>query len=809
MKKILFLAFAFLLAGMPTLTQASTSTQSVIFSEVAWAGSSLSNSDEWLELSNVSSQSIDISGWQIEGASTTALTIPNETSLKPYSTYLISNYDETHENSSLNRTPNFTSTSVSLSNSKLGLILKDNSGAEVDVAGNAGAPFAGGTGNSGGADDGQFSSMVRRGNGLGGSEPEAWESSVASNGFKTGLSELGTPGSLESWFAQTVLEPQQEVETPELEPTPAEETPTTQPEPETEKLSTKEVIAEDIYDSTVVSLQINEFVSSPEAGMPEWIELVNRSTEPVNTVGWTVEDSTGKQTPLPETDVKPIEYLVIENPLAKLNNSGDSIILRNPDGVIVDKVEYGTEKIPAPKTGSSMIRNVYKGFVETFIPTPGDHNKLVETKPETTPPVVESEAQQIQTVIIPEMSPTAANVQTAEVAVNAANIKLSEIYPNTLGQDEKEEYIKLFNFGETRMFLKGWSIQDASGKTFTFKTEVINPNSELTVKRSDSKITLNNTSETVQLLDPNGLLVDQKTYENAKQGAKIVLTNGQWIWTGDNQTNESKTLPNNSSATTSSNKSVGTTQRSTSTYNSVLIETAKSLPDDSKVTLTGHATVGEKVMSSQTLYMNDETGGIQVYKNDAVFPDVSEGQKIQVSGVLSTSRGERRVKLTGEQSIVLDDELVSPSFTALNSLDSIESRVGSLVQVNGIVVSRTNSLALLEDTSNDWTIAFSDGANIDPTVFSSGTTVAVTGILTRVGDSYKIKPRSMNDVTVKEVEQNQVVAGTSGIDKNNNTQTLFGYAILGGVALVLTGLWMLRNRKSIKNNYGQEPAYSA
>lgn len=814
--KIFLLAFTLLLAGSPALTQASTSTQTVIFSEVAWAGSSLSNSDEWLELSNIGSQKVDISGWLIEGASSSPLTVPNETVLEPYSTYLISNYDETHENSSLNRTPNFTSTSLSLSNSKLNLVLKNSSGSEVDVAGNAGTPFAGGTGNTGGSNDGQFSSMVRRSNGLAGSEIEAWESSVVSNGFKDGSTELGTPGSLESWFTQT--QPETETETPNSEPEPE---PTPEPEQnafdKTESLpdeqasdsTEEETTTEDIYETVVISLQINEFVSTPLSGEFEWIELINRSTESVNTKGWTIEDSTGKQTALTETDLKPIEYLVIEKPLAKLNNSGDSIILRNPDGVIVDKVEYGTKSIPAPKAGSSLIRNVYKGFIETFAPSKGDHNKFVAKEDVVVAETITTELVEVienNESQIPKLSETATKVQTAETLQVATEIKLSEIYPNTLGQDETEEYIKLFNFGTKQVPLQGWSVQDASLKTFTFKDGVINPNSELTLSRPTSKITLNNTSETVRLFNPNGSLVDEQTYENAKQGSKLILTNGQWLWSGNSPKNESSPLQNNQTPKASSNKSVGTSSRTTSTFSSLLIQDAKLLKDETKVTINGYATVANNIFSTRTFYVKDSTGGIQIYKHDAILPEIQEGQKVKVSGILSTSRGERRVKVTGLESIVLEDEYEFIHETELDSLDNLENHIGNLVKVSGIVLSRTDRLALLEGNSNDWTIEFTEGTNIDPTVFSSGKTVEVTGILIRLDESFKVRPRSINDIEVKEVEaeQNQPIA-TSGSTDDSGGQTA-GYVILISTLLLISGFWLARKIK--KQSYAQKPAYS-
>jgi DNA/RNA endonuclease YhcR with UshA esterase domain len=781
-KKIFLAVLALLLVAAPSATNASQTKQTVIFSEIAWAGSSLSNSDEWLELSNVSNEQVDISGWNLTGASKDPLSIPNDTVLEPYSTYLISNYDKAHENTTLERPSNLSTPSLSLSNSKFSLVLKDNNDSQVDSAGNGKAPFVGGVDKSGESNDGRFTSMVRRAGELNGTLNSSWEAATASTGFKSTSTELGTPGTLEPHF--------QKVET----------------KTETEN---KETADTTFTAPTKVSLKINEFVSSPEKDEPEWIELVNRSTESVSTAGWTIEDSTGKQTPVPEVNLGPVEYLVIENPLAKLNNSGDSVILRNPNGDVVDAVDYGTEKIPAPKTGASMIANVYSGFVETYKPTPGDHNK--QTKKEDIKKVESDTAPKTDETTLapaPKKSPTAATVKTAEKVNSSADVKLVELYPNTLGQDEKEEYVKLHNFGKSTISLNGWSIQDASGKTFTLNDVSIQPNKDLSINRTVSKITLNNSGDVVTLIDSNDSLVDSQSYEKAKKGAKLILTNNEWVWTGDSKKNEPSTLQNDSSTKTSGTpKSTKASNGTTSTYSSVLVKEAKQMKDESKVTLSGYAIVGDNVMSSRTFYLSDETGGVQIYKHDASLPEIKEGQKVEVSGILSTSRNERRVKLTGDQSVTLSDEYSIIEKINLTSSENLEKNVGNLVSVSGIVLSRTNRLVLLEDSSNDWTVELEEGSNIDPTIFQSGSTVDVTGVLTQYDNSFKIKPRSMNDVSVKEVETEQnAIAGTTGIDKSNDDNTIYGYALLTSALLLISGFYLWQRKKT--NLYGTQPSYS-
>ena len=95
------------LAGPMRVQAESGAPLSVVFSEVAWAGSSMSNADEWIELYNTREETVDMSGWIVQGAATGGgdLTIPDTTIIQPHSTFLIANYATTHDNSALRNEP--------------------------------------------------------------------------------------------------------------------------------------------------------------------------------------------------------------------------------------------------------------------------------------------------------------------------------------------------------------------------------------------------------------------------------------------------------------------------------------------------------------------------------------------------------------------------------------------------------------------------------------------------------------------------------------------------------------------------------
>jgi hypothetical protein len=105
---------------------------------------------------------------------------------------------------------------------------------------------------------------------------------------------------------------------------------------------------------------INELMYAPDTkmGHPEWIELYNRSTEPIELTGYRIVDSSGRECKLPEnTFIRPLSYLVltrklssfkgwfpgveaVEVKLPSLNNSGDTVSLLGPSGELIERMSY-------------------------------------------------------------------------------------------------------------------------------------------------------------------------------------------------------------------------------------------------------------------------------------------------------------------------------------------------------------------------------------------------------------------------------------------------------------------------------------
>jgi len=176
----------------------------IYFSEIAWAGSSLSVADEWLELANPTNMDIDIGGWRISGAGAneTDLVLTYPTIIPANSTLLIANYDLNNQNTALTIKPDVVTSTISLSNTKMLIRLFDANGEIIDQVGDGSAPFAGYSAKT-------KATMIRISPEIIGTLEIAWRTCDISQNIKT--EDCGTPGFIDYFSSQTIIEePSQE-----------------------------------------------------------------------------------------------------------------------------------------------------------------------------------------------------------------------------------------------------------------------------------------------------------------------------------------------------------------------------------------------------------------------------------------------------------------------------------------------------------------------------------------------------------------------------------------------------------------------
>ena len=869
----LFALFAILFGYVPTFANASTHPN-IVISEIAWAGSSLSASDEWIELANISNEPIDVSGWSLLGASNTPIIFPTGSTISAHSTFLITNYAHTNTLSRLNTQPQIVTTLVSIPNDKFTLTLTSQMGSVVDSAGNGGNPLAGTSGGTGSTVDGRYRSMERVNFSLEGAVKEAWSNANTSNGFKDGVLDQGTPGSLNTSLQVSLIETQSATvaeatdivteadvllqpiapKTTEPEricedvvadniPVPDEPNVTNEiteevaavvfnppPTPQTSPAPALLTGSSQAFSPTPPpqgTLRVSEIYPRPGTGESEWVELENSSSYPVVTNGWSILDASGATTLLPDGTVSPGSYLVVENPKGKLNNDGDSVVLKDATGSIVESVMYNTDLGSVPDVGESLVRIDTSTLAISITPTKNTSNTLTPRPPKTSAPssTTSSTSSSSNTILSTNTQPAATNVEVfattsqsentptpsvslasqaspASPASSPKTLRLSEFYPNTDGHDATDEFIELENTGDQPVSLNGWSMTDASGDTFLFEKDAfIAAHTFKTFLHTETNLSLNNSGDTITLIASDESIVDTQTYAQAKTLLTYARTKDVWNWTQTRTPNEPNTLSGNSPSIQSATPNTPPTTQSNGAKSSALltIAEAKQRTAGTRVKINGMVTALPNTFNSQTMYVQDETGGIQIFKSDCQFPTLIEGQFITISGILSHINGEARIKVMNQTSLAVGSIVNAVTPSTFTSGDA--SSVGSLMTIAGIITSKSGTRLALDVDGETIRV---DLPKTTTAVYRTGERVQVSGILAKNKSGEVLKARSEQDVTPlpKEIVEKSA-PNITAIGTEEPKQTL-AIVLIVLASLAFIGLKLRSHLYTLTQTYGRK-----
>lgn len=307
----------------------------VVINELAWMGTTDGANYEWIELYNTKEEKIDLSGWKIENAGAGNKTLEISTGeISPKEFFLICKKEI--------KNCDFITGTLSLHNEyeKNGkLILRDNLNNVPDQTPKPESKKwpAG--------DNSTKQTMERKNPQFEGSDPNNWQTSQNAG---------GTPKAKNSIVVQA--EPQ--------------------PKPESEKPTVEEPIVEvrlqQTYSTGVV---INEILPSPEGpdSEEEWIEIFNQNNFEVDLSKWQIADTAGRTftyTFPAGTKISVQGFLVLPRPESKitLNNDEDELLLIQPNGNVLDKVNY--QKAPRGQS----YNKTESGWVWSSVLTPGSVN---------------------------------------------------------------------------------------------------------------------------------------------------------------------------------------------------------------------------------------------------------------------------------------------------------------------------------------------------------------------------------------------------------------------------------------------------
>lgn len=333
--------------------------------------------------------------------------------------------------------------------------------------------------------------------------------------------------------------------------------------------------------ATALDVVINEiaWMGRESSFNDEWIELYNTTASGINLEGWALQSTDG--TPeinltgtipaqgfylLERTDDTTVSAIVADQIYTgALGNSGENLQLYDNSGNLVDSVDAGagwdagdnTTKQTMERKNSQVSGNNFDnwGTSQDVGGTPKTQNSTGATPPPQEEPLLPppyTYQYEYQTPVAPPPSPPAqepfspstyaeasADKETPgdepqpEPITYPSGVVINEILPSPTGEDAKEEWIEIFNKNNEGVDLSGWQIADTVGSIhiYTFpEGTLIGPGGFLVLSRPTTKITLNNDGDGIQLLQPDGIVLDNISYHEAAVGQSYNRINGGFVW---------------------------------------------------------------------------------------------------------------------------------------------------------------------------------------------------------------------------------------------------------------------------------------
>ncbi|MBC8506452.1 MAG: lamin tail domain-containing protein [Chloroflexi bacterium] len=560
------------MANQPQISSFSSSIiaeLTIIISEIAWSGTFASSSDEWIELYNPGKNSIDLAGWRLV-SNDGSPDIKLEGSIAPGEFYLLERSDD---NTVSNIAANIIY-SGALGNSGETLYLLGPSGETVDTVNLSGGNWPAG-------DSSTQASMERTGFIADSSSAWATHNGSTSNAHDANDDTImGSPKAANSvWSTNPTTTP---TATPSstnslTSTNTSSSTATMTPSPTPTHTSTS------IQNQYVVINEIAWSGTDASTG-DEWIELYNYGSQPVDLSNWSLGAADGTPVITLNGVISSGNFFLLErtneNTISNisadqiytgpLGNSGESLLLRDAGGNLIDSVNIDGDDWPGgtsssgtpqyatlertsigasdsnwgtnngitrngedangnpingtPKSANSTIIKVSYTNTATASPTetPTSSPSPSATSTSTPSPSITNSATLTRTPTLSSTSTptnTASPTSTTDIIVPGTVI-INEIAWSGTTSSSFDEWIELYNPTTQEVDLTGWALIANDGLPNIELIGTVSGDGYFILERTDDNTisdtaanqiysgTLSNSGETLELYSPSGVLID-------------------------------------------------------------------------------------------------------------------------------------------------------------------------------------------------------------------------------------------------------------------------------------------------------------
>ncbi len=559
-------------------------------------------------------------------------------------------------------------------------------------------------------------------------------------------------------------------ETPAATPSPTS-TPTGTPDPSQTVTPTSTPVTQVFLPEILLSEVLYDAVQPGADAEYEWVELLNRSHAAVTLDGWRLGDNAGEDL-IPPVTIAAQSYVVVTAHAAGfalnhpgfagqmvsldgaigngLGNDGDAVRLLAPDGRVADAMSYGTNtsvfdpSCEDAAAGQSLARS----------PTAEDSDTAAEWSVQAAPNPGEAAP-----AATPTPSPTPTVSATAEPTLPPAalQVHLNEILPDPerIDWDHNgeagflDEWIELYSAAEEPVSLSGWVLSDDTASYTIPPGTVIWPHSYLLLFRSQTRLSLGDWHDVVNLTRSDGAVADGFLYDRGPGDDRSFCRDGdgtgEWTSNCEVTPGEANRLrppsPPSAPAPAAVKLALPTT-----------VAAARLAPLDTRVTITGSVTLPPGLIA-RTLYLQDETGGMKVYLRSGDYGQIALGDRLRVVGWTRDFYGEREISVPDVGYITHLGPGTPPAPLFITAAGLTEENEGRLVQVAGAVARFEPRGLLLRDAHGSIPIYFPETLPWRRPYVEIGELWAAQGVLGQHageqagGAGYQVIPRYRADVS--------------------------------------------------------------
>lgn len=128
--------------------------------------------------------------------------------------------------------------------------------------------------------------------------------------------------------------------------------------------------------------------------------------------------------------------------------------------------------------------------------------------------------------LVTDHFPVIVRLNMGPTTPTGGQIRIVSLLPNPDGDENQNEQITFQNGGTTTITLTGWKVRDLAQRTWTLDAlGALNAGESKTMTRDGQPMALNNGGDTIDLIDPSGVVVQTVTYPRVEEEEIVTIAN--------------------------------------------------------------------------------------------------------------------------------------------------------------------------------------------------------------------------------------------------------------------------------------------